>query len=166
MLMRGSAFERLNVAVSAPMLIRPRKILRNVLLLHGGLDTLFDCMEAAAKEMAGRKKARSAGVSEPSEDSETESSPIKEDPYTLLSHSVLSLYSLSSHLGVVSPNLKLAPPLEPGFCVYGTCRDHEFNLEFKLDDGSKVRAVREKIATERWVNEEKCPCLIILSYHY
>jgi len=52
---------------------RPRKLLRNVLLAHGGLDILMEVLE---NESTGDE---------------------------LFSHAVLSVKTLSEHVGIVSP---------------------------------------------------------------
>ena len=41
----ASKADKQSVAISSPMLVRPRKLLRNILLTHEGMEVLLEVLE-------------------------------------------------------------------------------------------------------------------------
>ena len=95
---------------------RSRKILRNILLAHEGLEVLMEIVETEGCE---------------------------EDLFT---DAVVSISCLSSHLGIVAPNLKLDETERNSRCLFKT-ENSETDLTLELDDGSHFEANREKICS-------------------
>ena len=77
-----SAEEKLNIAICAPLLLRQRKLLRNVLVTHDSLDYLLDFLETAEAK---------------ADDDEDEG---EENAQCLFTQAVVSLAHLAKHLGV------------------------------------------------------------------
>ena len=112
------AEEKLNIAICAPLLLRQRKLLRNVLVTHDSLDYLLDFLETA------EAKADEEG---------------EEDAQCLFTQAVVSLAHLAKHLGVQAPK----PLLE---CDSEECSSaewkHEHDITLLLDSGDSVEASR------------------------
>ncbi len=134
----GGAADRRLVAVSAPMLVRPRRLLRNILVDHEGLEVLLQVLESAGK----RKK-----------EEEEEDGELVEEADDLFSHAVLSCGVLAAHVGVVAPNLKLEEDAEPGGCLFRQEEEEQEEEEegdvvvFVLDDGSELPARRSLLSS-------------------
>lgn len=110
------------ITMSAALLVRQRKMLRNILITHDSLDLLLDILEAANAD--------------------------KEDPYhptSLFTQAVLSVSHLAGHLGVVSPGLTL-PDMITGHC-YREDSTAEDNISLVIDDGSKIAANKEILSS-------------------
>ena len=121
-LLRGhTKAERQSVAISAPMLVRPRKLLRNILLTHGGMEVLLEVLELCHD---------SGGAADDEE---------------LFTDAVLSIHTLSCHVGVVAPNLKLEEKSTGECCFDESAEDDD--LTFTLDDGSTFAANRARLAS-------------------
>ncbi|CAB4062649.1 unnamed protein product [Lepeophtheirus salmonis] len=122
-LLRGSVHEKRSIAISTPFVARPRKLLRNILINHEGLEIIFDVLETCSDSLSN----------------------------DFFSHSVMSLNVLASHLGVINPNLTMAKmrrnlknicKFKPGVGVI-----------FVLDDGSEVHADRSVLTSSSQVFE-------------
>jgi len=113
------------ITMSAALLVRQRKMLRNILITHDSLDLLLDILEA--------------GVS----DDETDSDPYH--PTSMFTQAVLSVSHLAAHLGVVSPSLTI-PEMITGHC-YREDSTVEDNISLVLDDGREVTANKEILST-------------------
>jgi len=110
------------ITMSAALLVRQRKMLRNILITHDSLDLLLDILEAANAD--------------------------KEDPYlatSLFTQAVLSVSHLAGHLGVVSPSLTL-PEMITGHC-YREDSTAEDNIILVTDDGREVAANKEVLSS-------------------
>jgi len=110
------------ITMSAALLVRQRKMLRNILINHDSLDLLLDILEAANAD--------------------------KEDPYlptSLFTQAVLSVSHLAGHLGVVSPSLTL-PEMITGHC-YREDSTAEDNITLVTDDGREVAANKEILSS-------------------
>jgi len=111
------------ITLSAALLVRQRKILRNILITHDSLDLLLDILETAGADNTQDNDENSY------------------DPSSLLSQAVLSVSQLAAHLGVVSPSLTL-PEEITGQChrEASTAQD---NISLLTDDGGVVTANKE-----------------------
>jgi len=120
-LVRGNKEEKYQVAVSTPMLVRPRKLLRNILIVHEGLDVLIDVLEAASKP------------------------DFKEA--ALFGDAVLACKTLAGHVGVVAPKLKLEVK-DVDQCLYQAPDGKGQNcVIFQLDDKTTLAADKEKLSS-------------------
>ena len=115
------ATDRLAISISAPLLLRQKKLLRNVLVTHDSLDCLLDLLETSS------------------------SLPPAADPcLAVLPQAVLALSHLARHLGLQAPLPALEEPGEPDSCCRGEehllgGRDH---LTLTLDCGACLTAAR------------------------
>jgi len=114
------------ISLSAALLVRQRKMLRNILITHDSLDLLLDILEAE-----NDKKVDEAEDDEKTPDLSS----------SLFSQAVLSVSHLAAHLGVVSPSLTL-PEQITGEC-HRSSSTAEDNLTLVLDDGSSLAANKE-----------------------
>ena len=112
--------EKLNISICAPLLLRQRKLLRNVLVTHDSLDYLLDFLETA----------------KPKEDQEEEDD---EDAQCLFTQAVVSLSHLAKHLGIQAPQ----PLLEGGQEECSSAEwNHDHDITLVLDSGESVEASR------------------------
>eukprot|EP00096_Caligus_rogercresseyi_P000255 TRINITY_DN10652_c0_g1_i1.p1 TRINITY_DN10652_c0_g1~~TRINITY_DN10652_c0_g1_i1.p1 ORF type:complete len:353 (+),score=75.77 TRINITY_DN10652_c0_g1_i1:2-1060(+) len=125
-LLRGTLSEKRSIAISTPFVSRPRKLLRNILINHEGLEIIFGVLEE--------------DVSKSTPD--------------LFPHAVMSLNTLASHLGVINPNLAMEQP--KGKNNKSVCKLSEEDSSkaiFVLDDGSEVIANRSFLSSRSQVFE-------------
>ena len=150
-----SPSDRLAISITAPLLLRQRKLLRNVLLTHGGLDQLLDFLEGRGLE-GGEPRAQVDEALEgntPKElgDEGAKTGASDEEPGDSLwqggcrgevVQAVLALSHLALHLGLQPP-----PLLHPGeeVCSAPTWR-HSSDLLLLLDSGEQVGASRSALA--------------------
>ena len=122
----ASKVDKQSISLSAALLVRQRKMLRNILITHDSLDLLLDILEA--------ENSQKMDEAEDEKDTPDLSS-------SLFSQAVLSVSHLAAHLGVVSPSLTL-PEEITGEChrSSSTAKD---NLTLVLDDGSSLAANKE-----------------------
>jgi len=113
------------ISLSAALLVRQRKMLRNILITHDSLDLLLDILEAENDKKVD----------------EAENDEKKLLTSSLFSQAVLSVSHLAAHLGVVSPSLTL-PEQITGEC-HRSSSTAEDNLTLVLDDGSSLAANKE-----------------------
>ena len=127
-LVRGhTKADKQSVAISSPMLVRPRKLLRNILLTHEGMEVLLEVLEQCRES----------------------------DEDELFTDAVLSIHTLSCHVGVVAPNLKLEEK-STGKCHFEH-DEAEDDLTFTLDDGSTFAANRSRLSSGGDVFEVEIP---------
>ena len=60
---------------------------------------------------------------------------------------MLSIHTLSCHVGVVAPNLKLEEKSTTGECKFEEAEEEEADVTFKLDDGSTFAANRSRLSS-------------------
>lgn len=111
--------ERQALSVSAPLLLRQRKLLRNVLVTHGSLECLLELVEQGGGEEQDPDPARD-----------------------LFTQGVTSLSALALHLGVVAPRPR---PPEQGPCSRDAGH-HQDDLLLALDCGACLPADRTLLA--------------------
>jgi hypothetical protein len=121
----ASKEDKQSISLSAALLVRQRKMLRNILITHDSLDLLLDILEAENDKKMD----------------ETEDEETPDLPSSLFSQAVLSVSHLAAHLGVVSPSLTL-PEQITGEC-HRSSSTAEDNLTLVLDDGSSLAANKE-----------------------
>ncbi len=135
------------VAVSAPMLVRPRRLLQNIMLAHDGLEVLLEVLESVKEKEESKEEEVSSQEKEEGEIAETLKLSAKKD--CLFSDAVLSSCVLAGHVGVVAPNLKLSSP-EVGECVFqeetSIAEDGDDVVVFVLDDGTELPARRSRLS--------------------
>ena len=147
-----SPSDRLAISITAPLLLRQRKLLRNVLLTHGGLDQLLDFLEGGGLEAGEPKTQAIEGTDAQELEGEgARTGNTKEQPGDSLcqggcrgevAQAVLALSHLALHLGLEPP-----PLLHPGgeVCSAPTWR-HTSDLLLLLDTGERVGASRSALA--------------------
>ncbi len=110
-------------------IFRPRKLLTNILITHEGLDVLLDLIEKV---------------------------PSDEEDILLHKDAIYSLSILSGHIGIVSPNLKMATDnLESNGALRCLFSGHEGakDLTIQVDDGRQIEVNREMMAKNGGVFE-------------
>ena len=112
--------EKLQIAICSPLLLRQRKLLRNVLVTHDSLDILLDFLETA-------------------ETKANESDENEGDPLCLFTQAVLALSHLAKHLGVEAPEPLLEGDDEECSSAKWT---HHHDITLLLDSGESVEASR------------------------
>ena len=147
----ASKVDKQAISLSAALLVRQRKMLRNILITHDSLDMLLDILEAGDKTLPEAvediPEAKAGGdqtvamdetVTDDNKSHDT-ASPILAT--SLFSQAVLSVSQLAAHLGVVSPSLILSAETT-GQC-YRSISQAEDNLTLLLDDGTSVAANKD-----------------------
>ena len=104
-LLKGLQSDRLSVSIGVPLLVRPRKLLINILINHEGLEVLLDIIEHLGS-----------------------------DDEQLFFDAIYSLSTLSAHIGIAAPNLKFSP-IEQSKCSFQDDHDQNANLRIVVDDG-------------------------------
>ena len=70
------------------------------------------------------------------------------DEDELFTDAVLSIHTLSCHVGVVAPNLKLEEKSTAGKCRFEeAAKEEEADVTFELDDGSTLAANRSRLSS-------------------
>ena len=123
-LVKGEINDKRNVSVSAPLLVRPRKLLLNILINHEGLDVLLDVIEKFPEESESR----------------------------IFADAVHSLSNLSGHLGIVAPNLTIEESALSCVCEFDENEDPK-DLKIKADDGKFIAVNRDKLSNASGVFE-------------
>ena len=115
----GELNDKQNVAIGTPLVVRPRKLLKNVLINHDGLDVLFNIIIKGLCD-----------ANEPFADA------------------VYSLSNLSAHIGIVAPFLKISEERRSPKCCYNDKQKSIKNdLKMKTDDGQIIE-VNKQILTD------------------
>ena len=122
-LVKGETKDKRNVSISVPLLVRPRKLLVNILINHEGLDVLLEIIEK-----------------------------VMENDVQEFKDAVYSLSNLSAHIGVVSPNLIMEECFQSNACHY-VKRKAVRNLKIKADDGQFVEVNRDVLCQASGVFE-------------
>jgi hypothetical protein len=130
-LMRGTEKQKVAVAISAPMLVKPRKLLRNILLTHEGMEVLLEILENTSNKDKGGDE---------------------QDKSLLFTDAVLSIHTIACHVGVVAPNLKLEEKVI-GKCLFKEEAEDEKDLTLTLDDGTTFKANRSLVTSGSGVFE-------------
>ena len=123
-LVKGEIDDKRNVSVSATLLVRPRKLLLNILINHEGLDVLLDIIE----KFPGENESR------------------------IFADATYSLSNLSGHLGIVAPNLTIEESTLSCVCRFEENKDPK-NLKIKTDDGKFIEVNRDKLCNASSVFE-------------
>ena len=122
-LVKGIKSEKLSVSIGIPLLVRPRKLLVNMLINHEGLDVLLDIIEHLGSDDVG-----------------------------LYLDAIYSLSCLCAHIGVVAPNLKLSPTQASDKCLFED-QSWEPDLRIVVDDGQILDVKRSVLAEQSGVFE-------------
>ncbi len=105
--------------------------MRNILLVHEGLDNLLEVLESISAEDAPDQ--------EPSED---------------FVYAVLSANTLAAHLGVIAPNLTLPERSAQSECLYDASNlSTSDTVTFVLDSGEEVAGDRAQLTSDGGVFE-------------
>ena len=104
-LVKGCKSEKLSVSIGIPLLVRPRKLLVNMLINHEGLDVLLEIIEHLGSDDAG-----------------------------LYLDAIYSLTCLCAHIGIAAPNLKLSPAQASEKCCFQD-QSGDPDLRIVVDDG-------------------------------
>ena len=106
-LVKGLQSDKQNVSIGVPLLVRPRKLLINILITHEGLEVLLDIIEHMGS-----------------------------DDEQLFLDAIYSLSSLCAHIGIAAPNLKLSTIHQSGGkCNFLDDQDPKADLRIVVDDG-------------------------------
>ena len=144
----ASKVDKQAISLSAALLVRQRKMLRNILITHDSLDMLLDILEAGdkavpeeAKDTAEAGSDQTVAIDETADDGKSHDTASPILATSLFSQAVLSVSQLAAHLGVVSPSLILSAETT-GQC-YRSISQAEDNLTLLLDDGTSVAANKD-----------------------